>query len=137
MMAGAAGALPSFLKAQFEAFNLMLPLVATLPLPAFMTADLFWPGLALLLVNGVANLIATVLFVRARSAGKANKPRPPLKADHNARIWALVAGVLLVLWSAFELVYFPNGISIFYLFVGVVQTVCAAFLVARKQTYGE
>ncbi|MFR3091248.1 MAG: hypothetical protein ACLTMP_05535 [Eggerthella lenta] len=35
----------------------MVPLIQRMPLPVYMTADLFWPGLALALVNG-ANLVA-------------------------------------------------------------------------------
>ena len=77
-----------------------------------MTADLFWPGLALALVNGVANLVAAVLFARS---------------DGRARSWALLAGALL-LWCVFELVYLPNPDSVIYLVIGLVQTACAVVM---------
>ncbi|WP_255467449.1 hypothetical protein [Raoultibacter phocaeensis] len=88
----------------------LLPLIQTMPLPAFMTENLFWPGLALLLVNGVANLVAASLFF----------VRPRL-----ARRWALAASILLICWCAFEMLYFPNAASIVYLIVGIVQAALA------------
>ena len=94
----------------------LVPLVQTMPLPAFMTENLFWPGLALLLVNGVANLVATALFF--------NRPRA-------ARRWALAAGALLICWCAFEMLYFPNAASIIYLIVGLAQTALSIGLVRR------
>ena len=69
MMTGAAGILPPAFDELFGFFDLMVPLIQRMPLPAYMTADLFWPGLALALVNGVANLVAAVRF--ARSDGRA------------------------------------------------------------------
>lgn len=111
MMAGAAGALPSSLDSAFALFNDMVPVIRRLPLPEFMAVNLFWPGLALALVNGVANLVASWLFLRRREA--------------LARRWALAAGVLLIGWCAFELAYLPNPVSVAYLVVGIVQTVCA------------
>lgn len=110
MMAGAAGILPPALGEAFAFFNAMVPAIQQMPLPAFMTVDLFWPGLALLLVNGVANLVATVLFARH---------------DRRARPWAFLAGALLIVWCVFELVYLPNPISMIYLVIGFVQTACA------------
>ena len=76
-------------------------------------ADLFWPGLALALVNGVANLVAAVLFARS---------------DGRARSWALLAGALLIVWCVFELVYLPNPVSVIYLVIGLVQTACAVVM---------
>lgn len=110
MMAGAVGMLPASLDGVFGFFNCMVPAIQMMPLPTFLTQNLFWPGLALLLVNGVANLVATVLFVRR---------------EQWARGWALAAGVLLIGWCAFELAYMLNAISVVYLVMGVVQTVCA------------
>ena len=106
--------MPPMLDGAFALFNAMVPAIQRIPLPAFMTADLFWPGLALLLVNGVANLVATVLFAR--------------RAEGRARRWALAAGALLVGWCAVELAFMPNGVSVFYLAMGIVQTACALAL---------
>lgn len=122
MMAGAVGLLPE----GADPFASLIEAVRMLPLPDFMTQDLFWPGLALLLVNGVANGIATVQFVRAgRVAGR----QAARSAERSARAWALAAGVLLIGWCAFELAFMPNALSLAYLVVGCVQTACAALLV--------
>lgn len=88
--------------------------------------DLLWPGLALLLVNGVANGIATVQFARA---GRAPAARTGQSAERSARAWGLAAGVLLIGWCAFELAFMPNALSMAYLVVGCIQTACAALLV--------
>ena len=113
MMAGAAGILPPAFGELFGFFDLMVPLIQRMPLPAYMTADLFWPGLALALVNGVATLLAAVLFARS---------------DGRARSWALLAGALLIVWCVFELVYLPNPVSVIYLVIGLVQTACAVVM---------
>ena len=113
MMTGAAGILPPAFDELFGFFDLMVPLIQRMPLPAYMTADLFWPGLALALVNGVANLVAAVLFARS---------------DGRARSWALLGGALLIVWCVFELVYLPNPVSVIYLVIGLVQTACAAVM---------
>lgn len=110
MMAGAADALPASLEGAFASFNGMVPLVQRLPLPSFMAANLFWPGLALVLVNGVANLVAVAWFAMH---------------DRRARGWALAAGLLLIGWCAFELAFMANPVSAAYLVVGLVQTACA------------
>ncbi|MDR3847366.1 MULTISPECIES: hypothetical protein [Eggerthella] len=113
MMTGAAGILPPAFDELFGFFDLMVPLIQRMPLPAYMTADLFWPGLALALVNGVANLVAAVLFARS---------------DGRARSWALLGGALLIVWCVFELVYLPNPVSVIYLVIGLVQTACAVVM---------
>ena len=41
---------------------------------------------------------------------------------------ALLAGALLIVWCAFELVYLPNPVSVIYLVIGLVQTACAAVM---------
>ena len=71
----------------------------------------FWPGLALLLVNGVSNIIA--LVARRRSG------------EHAWISWCTVAGALLVIWTVIELVLIPNGISVFYFVLGVLQLAAA------------
>ena len=86
------------------------------PLHDVFFASHFWPGLALLLVNGVSNIVA--IAMRRKGDGA----------------WAracLVAGVLLICWTAVEMVFIPNGLSVFYLVLGVLQT-AAAVALARK-----
>ena len=91
----------------------LVPSLQAMPLPSFMLDTLFWPGLALLLVNGVANAIASALFFVRRPV------------DRVALCWALLAGVLLVCWSVFELAFIPNALSVFYLIVGIAQIALA------------
>ena len=111
MMASALFALPL-------SWNDFMPvsLLAPLPIPSFMKADFLWPGLALLLVNGAPNVIAIAFRFRAN-----------LIASY---AWGMVAGVLLILWTAFELAFIPNGLSVFYPVLGILQL--AASWKARK-----
>lgn len=95
----------------------LVPALQALPLPGFMIENLFWPGLALLLVNGIANIVATALFSSRKAAACA---------------WALAAGILLIGWCAFEMLYLPNVASVFYLVVGIVQTALAAKAMAAR-----
>lgn len=82
-------------------------LLAPLPIPNFMKADFLWPGIALVLVNGLPNVIALVMRFRGK-----------LKAFYS---WGIVAGALLIAWTAFELAFIPNGVSAFYLALGILQ----------------
>ncbi|WP_206214058.1 hypothetical protein [Adlercreutzia sp. ZJ154] len=89
-----------------------ISLLDPLPLPDFMKSDFLWPGLALMLVNGVPNIIALVLRFRGnREASYA---------------WGCIAGALLIVWTVFEMVFIPNGLSVFYLVLGVMQLVASA-----------
>ena len=97
-------------------WNDWMPLSIYDPFPlhdVFFTSH-FWPGLALFLVNGVSNIVALV----ARRHG-----------DEAAWItWCTVAGMLLVIWTVVELVIIPNGISVFYFVLGVLQLAAALYL---------
>lgn len=97
-------------------WNDWMPLSIYDPFPlhdVFFTSH-FWPGLALLLVNGVPNIAAIVAHRRRSSSW----PK-----------WCLLAGVLLIAWTAVELVVIPNGLSVFYLVVGIFQTASAVALI--------
>lgn len=101
-------------------WNDWMPLSIYDPFPlhdVFFTSH-FWPGLALFLVNGVPNIVALVL--RPKSAF----------AWHRA---CLVAGILLVCWTVTEMLIIPNGLSVFYLALGILQTAAAAVLI-RSET---
>ena len=94
-------------------WNDWMPLSIYDPFPlhdVFFTSH-FWPGLALLLVNGVSNIVALV----ARRRG-----------DEQAWLrWCTVAGALLVIWTVVELILIPNGISVFYFILGALQLAAA------------
>lgn len=99
-------------------WNDWMPLSIYDPFPlhdVFFTSH-FWPGLALLLVNGVPNIGALVMRRRG---------------DEVAWItWCTAAGALLVAWTVTELVIIPNGLSVFYFVLGALQL--AAALGMRK-----
>lgn len=82
-----------------------------LPIPAFMKEDLFWAGLALLLVNGLPNVIALAFRFQGRM--------------RTTYAWGIAAGILLILWTSFELAFIPNALSCFYLVLGALQLVAS------------
>ena len=84
-----------------------LSLFENFPLRDVFFTSLFWPGLALALVNGVPNLIALALRARGKRA--------------SSYTWGMVAGGMLVVWTAIEMVYVPNGLSVAYMLIGVLQ----------------
>ena len=97
-------------------WNDWMPLSIYDPFPfhdVFFTSH-FWPGLALTLVNGVSNIIALV----ERRCG--NEP--------GWVMWCMVAGALLIVWTVIELVLIPNGMSVFYFVLGVLQLAAALYL---------
>ena len=101
-------------------WNDWMPLSVYDPFPlhdVFFTSH-FWPGLALLLVNGVSNFAA--LIARRR------------RGERAWVCWCTVAGVLLLAWTAIELALIPNGISVFYFAIGVLQ-LAAALCLRRAQ----
>ena len=102
-------------------WNDWMPLSIYDPFPfhdVFFTSH-FWPGLALLLVNGVPNIVALIVH------------RASPEAWHRA---CLVAGILLLCWTITEMLIIPNGISMFYFVLGVMQTV-AAIVMMRRETH--
>ena len=84
------------------------------PLHDVLFASHFWPGLALLLVNGAPNIVALVLRHKSEAAW---------------RRACLVAGVLLLCWTITEMVFIPNGLSAFYSILGILQTAAAIVLI--------
>ena len=100
-------------------WNDWMPLSIYSPFPlhdVFFTSH-FWPGLALLLVNGVPNIVALVLR---------------RKNDYAWHRACLVAGVLLMCWTIVEMIFIPNALSVFYLVLGILQTAAAVALVRSE-----
>ena len=91
-------------------WNDVMPIefLGVLPLPEPLIATWFWPGVALALVNGAPNIVALAMRFRGKRAASYR--------------WGIAAGVLLIARTAFELAFMPNGISAFYLALGVLQT---------------
>jgi hypothetical protein len=91
----------------------LLPVIGTLPLASVFFRDFFWIGVVMLLVLGLPNLIAAVMILR-RSEGQ--------------YVATLLAGILLVLWCSFEMVFMFNGLAVGYLIVGAFSVLCSIFL---------
>jgi len=94
----------------------LLPVIGSLPLASVFFRDFTWIGLAMLLVLGIPNTVAAVLLVR--------------RASHQY-IAALVSALLLMAWTAFELVFMYNVAALGYFAVGTLSLI--AVLVLRHR----
>lgn len=89
--------------------NAFMPLSVydSFPLHDVFFTSHFWPGLALVLVNGVPNLVALALRFRGKRA-----------ASYAA---GMAAGGLLVAWTLVETAFMPNPVTVVYLVIGALQ----------------
>lgn len=94
----------------------LLPVVQGLPLANIFFHDLLWIGIAMLLVLAVPNSTAAVMLWR--------------KSRHQY-LATLVAGILLVLWCGFELIFMINALAVGYFVVGLFSVLCSIFLMRR------
>ena len=87
----------------------MLPFFQVLPLAEYLYQDFVFPGIALLIVNGLTNLTAAVLLLGRRKSGV---------------VLGGVFGVTLMLWICIQFVIFPmNFMSTSYFIFGFCQAV--------------
>ena len=87
----------------------MLPFFRVLPLAEYLYQDFVFPGIALLIVNGLTNLTAAVLLLGRRKSGV---------------VLGGVFGVTLMLWICIQFVIFPmNFMSTSYFIFGFCQAV--------------
>ena len=87
----------------------MLPYFQVLPLAEYLYQDYTFPGIALLLVNGLTNLTAAVLLLRKRKSGV---------------VLGGVFGITLMLWICIQFVIFPpNFMSTSYFIFGFCQAI--------------
>lgn len=87
----------------------MLPYFQVMPLAEYLYQDFVFPGIALLVVNGLTNLTAAVLLLMRRRRGV---------------VLGGVFGVTLMLWICIQFVIFPmNFMSTIYFVFGFCQTV--------------
>jgi hypothetical protein len=94
----------------------LLPVVQGLPLASVFFRDFLWVGVAMLLALGVPNSIAAVMLLRK---------------SQNQYQATLVAGILLVLWCAFELIFMINVLAVGYFVIGLVSVLCSILLLSR------
>lgn len=87
----------------------LLPYFQVLPLAEYLYQDYIFPGIALLIVNGLTNLTAAVLLLRKRKSGV---------------VLGGVFGITLMLWICIQFVIFPpNFMSTIYFVFGFCQAV--------------
>ncbi|MGM9615122.1 MAG: hypothetical protein ACI3W7_06335 [Oscillospiraceae bacterium] len=87
----------------------MLPYFQVMPLAEYLYQDFLFPGIALLIVNGLTNLTAAVLLLLKKKSGV---------------ILGGVFGITLMLWICIQFVIFPlNFMSTIYFVFGFCQAV--------------
>lgn len=91
----------------------LLPVVQRLPLASVFFRDFTWIGIAMLLVLGIPNSIAAVILLRR---------------SERQYLVTLAAGVLLVLWCGFELIFMLNTLAISYFVVGLLSILSSIVL---------
>lgn len=87
----------------------MLPCFQVLPFSNILFQNYIFPGIALLIVNGISNLIATYLLIKNKKSGI---------------ILGTIFGLTLMLWITIQFIIFPTNIlSITYFVVGIIQLI--------------
>ncbi|MDD6193565.1 MAG: hypothetical protein PUB19_01550 [Lachnospiraceae bacterium] len=87
----------------------MLPYFQVLPLADLLYQDFIFPGIALLIVNGITNLVAAALILAKKKVGI---------------VLGGIFGVTLMLWICIQFVIFPmNFMSTIYFIFGFIQAV--------------
>lgn len=97
----------------------MLPYFQVLPLAEALYQDFVFPGVALLIVNGLTQLFTFLLLCRKH---------------HAASLCGAVCGVLLMLWICIQFYIFPfNFMSISYFIFGLLEALTGFFLWRKER----
>ena len=87
----------------------MLPYFQVLPFSNILFQNYIFSGIALLIVNGISNLVATYLLIRNKKSGI---------------ILGTVFGLTLMLWITIQFIIFPTNIlSTTYFVIGIIQLI--------------
>lgn len=97
----------------------LLPIIRTLPLAQIFFRDFLWIGIAMLLVLGIPNTVAAVLLFRR---------------SESQYLITLVAGLLLVAWTGFELIFMYNVPALGYFVVGVLSALASVYLIRQASS---
>ena len=121
-VAGAAGMLadPSGKAMGMDA---MLPYFSVLPFADILFRDLTFSGIALLIVNGITNLIAAAFLFAKKKCGV---------------ILGGIFGITLMLWICIQFYMFPlNFMSTLYFIIGACQSLTgyAAWIFAKQEAF--
>lgn len=85
----------------------MLPYFQVLPFSDVLFQNYIFPGIALIIVNGISNTVASILMLRNKRSGY---------------VLATVFGFTLMLWIIIQFAIFPmNALDIIYFTLGVLQ----------------
>ncbi len=101
----------------------MLPYFQVLPLADTLYQNFTFPGIALLCVNGIPNLVAAGLLFKRKKAGV---------------ICGTVFGLTLMAWIVIQFVIFPSNVmSNLYFVFGILQalTGCAAWVLYKQEQF--
>ena len=97
----------------------MLPYFQVLPLAEALYQDFVFPGVALLIVNGLTQLFTFLLLCRKH---------------HAASLCGAVCGVLLMLWICIQFYIFPfNFMSTSYFIFGLLEALTGFFLWRKER----
>ncbi|MDO8847681.1 MAG: hypothetical protein Q7W51_04765 [Coriobacteriia bacterium] len=99
-------------------FQPLIAVVQSLPLADIFFRDLWWIGVAMLLLLAVPNLAATVMLFR--------------RGAHEYHV-TLAAAALLMLWCGFEIVFMFNVAAVGYFLVGAISAFCSVLLLRTRR----
>ncbi len=94
-------------------FEPLLAVIGKLPLADVFFQDLTWIGIAMLLVLGIPNLVASVALLRRHE---------------KQYVVTMVAAILLMLWCSFELIFMFNVAAVGYFVVGALSALASVML---------
>lgn len=101
----------------------MLPYFQKLPLANLLFRDYVFPGIALLCVNGIPNIVAAILLFQKKKAGL---------------VCGTLFGITLMLWICIQFYMFPpNVLSTAYFIFGLLQTITgyAAWVFHKQEQF--
>jgi hypothetical protein len=94
-------------------FQPLIPVVQPLPLGDVFFRDLWWIGVAMLLVLAIPNLAGALMLLR--------------RSESQYRV-TLIAAVLLMLWCGFEIAFMFNVAAAGYFLIGTISAFCSIIL---------
>ena len=104
-----AGAAMMFVSPDGSMFGMapILPYLRKLPLPGFFFNDFIWPGIALLVINGLTNTFSYILLMKRSKYGA---------------LAGGICGIILMLWITVQFTVFEfNFMSTAYCIFGILK----------------
>jgi len=97
----------------------MLPFFQKLPLADILYQNFLFPGIALLIVNGLSNTISVIFIFRR---------------NKYAALSGMICGIILMLWICIQFYIFPfNFMSTLYFIFGILQAVNGLIFLKQKK----